>query len=1124
MNTRKLFFAFMFLAFAVFAQEGKIYHNLTVKLNPATSFIEAVDEITIKKELLTDKFEFSLNASLTPTLITDGLSFELIAESVLAEDLGMDRDDSENTSTLLINKYVITNYSIDIDLTFTLKYSGKIESPIEQSEENYQRGFSESPGIISELGVYLAGSTYWVPTVKDEFVSFNLTTELPKDWKTVSQGKRTEDKTENETHTDTWNSPTPQEEIFLIAAKFHEYKFSTGSVDAFAFLRTPDESLANKYLETTAQYLEMYRQLVGPFPYTKFALVENFWETGYGMPSFTLLGEKIIRFPFILHSSYPHELLHNWWGNSVYVDFKKGNWCEGLTAYMADHLIKEQRGQAEEYRRATLQKYTDFVSADKDFPLSKFLSRHDGPSESIGYGKSLMVFHMLRQLVGDESFTKAFQVFNRDNKFIKASFDDIRIAIEKVTNKDIKWFFEQWIEQKGAPVLSLEDVKIEHFGDTYQLLFTIKQVQEGPAFRLNVPVVFVDINGTHSEVFELLNKEEKLAFTLKSEPIKIFVDPQFDVFRKLDAREIPAALTTAYGSEKTVMILPDKSDIEFEMYQNFTNQWIKGNEEKFEIINQSELEAIPSDKAVWVLGNSKFLSGINNSLKQFNSVVNSDSIKFESVAYPTGNNSFITSVKNPANLNNVVVFLSVGNENAIPGLVRKLPHYGKYSYLAFEGDEPTNIAKGQWQVLNSPLVKLINPNVKSIEPQFKQREALAKLAPVFSSKRMVDHIAYLASDEMKGRELGSKEIDIAADYIANKFKEYGLEPGSDEGTYFQSFTKAFHGKGNLLVKNVIGIIPGTNQKLEEAVVISAHYDHLGLGWPDVKKGNENKIHNGADDNASGVSVILELAEVLGKSFKPARTIIFVAFSGEEAGLVGSHYFVANYKKFSIEKIFANLNFDTVGRLAGKKIMILNGNTAHEWKFIFMGTEYTTGVSSEIITQDLDASDQVAFIEKGIPAVQFFSGPNSDYHTPSDKVELIDADGLVKVATVARETLVYLAEREDAMEFTGAKKKDQGDKTEGIKEVKEGRKVSTGTMPDFAYQGEGVKIASVAEDSPGVKAGLLAGDIIKKLNGKDCNNLREYSELLKEHQPRDEITLTVDRNGKEMILQLILTER
>ena len=207
-------------------------------------------------------------------------------------------------------------------------------------------------------------------------------------------------------------------------------------------------------------------------------------------------------------------------------------------------------------------------------------------------------------------------------------------------------------------------------------------------------------------------------------------------------------------------------------------------------------------------------------------------------------------------------------------------------------------------------------------------------------------------------------------------------------------------------------------------------------------------------------------------------------------------------------------------------MIINSNTAREWKFIFMGTEYTTGVSSEIITQELDASDQVAFIEEGIPAVQFFSGPNEDYHKPTDTIEKIDLDGLVKVATVGRETLVYLADREDTMEFTGDNTKDKSKKTKesGNEKPKEGRKVSTGTMPDFAYQGEGVKVAAVSEASPGANAGLKIGDIIKKVNGKECKTLKEYSDLLKEHQPGDEITLTVERNEKVEEVKLVLAER
>src|SRR5262249_34773097 len=167
------------------------------------------------------------------------------------------------------------------------------------------------------------------------------------------------------------------------------------AVKALAFLRKPEQALADRYLDATVQYLDMYRGLLGPYPYSKFALVENFWETGYGMPSFTLLGEQVIRFPFILHSSYPHELLHNWWGNGVFVDLAGGNWCEGLTAYLADHLIAEQRGQGAEHRRAILQRVTDYVTPENDFPLTRFLSRHNAVTEAVGYGKTAMVFNML---------------------------------------------------------------------------------------------------------------------------------------------------------------------------------------------------------------------------------------------------------------------------------------------------------------------------------------------------------------------------------------------------------------------------------------------------------------------------------------------------------------------------------------------------------------------------------------------------------------------------------------------------------------------------------------------------------------------------------------------------------
>jgi aminopeptidase N len=298
-------------------------------------------------------------------------------------------------------------------VTFTLRYQGKINHPIKQLAQEYARGFSLTPGLITEQGVYLGYATWWTPWFGDALFTFVLTANLPEAWDVVSQGTRTLHEMKEGRRWTRWESKEPMEEVYFIAATFTEYSLSAGAVEVMAFLRTPDENLANRYLETTAQYLEMYRKLLGPYPFSKFALVENFWQTGYGMPSFTLLGDRVIRLPFILHSSYPHELLHNYWGNSVYVDYKTGNWCEGTTVYMADHLIKEQRGAGLEYRRTALQKYTDYVTPETDFPLTKFLSRYNSATEAVGYGKAMMLWNMLRRRLGDETFVKGPEVLPR---------------------------------------------------------------------------------------------------------------------------------------------------------------------------------------------------------------------------------------------------------------------------------------------------------------------------------------------------------------------------------------------------------------------------------------------------------------------------------------------------------------------------------------------------------------------------------------------------------------------------------------------------------------------------------------------------------------------------------------
>lgn len=1121
MFKRILFLSTVILLSTSLFASSSVHHKLSLKVDPAKHFVEAVDQITIPADQFKPNMTFILNGDLTVTSETAGVTLKLEKSGVKAEDLGMDREDLDLASEFKQNKYSI-NFANESkgNATFTLKFSGVINYPIKQIGEEYARGFSQTPGIIDEKGAYLGGSTYWIPWFDENWISFELTTTMPKGWSVVSQGKRTFNELKNDEQTSTWNSPEPMEEIYLIAAKFNEYSKSAGAVDVMAFLRTPDEALANKYLETTAQYLEMYRKLIGTYPFNKFALVENFWETGYGMPSFTLLGEQIIRFPFILHSSYPHELLHNYWGNSVYIDFKKGNWCEGLTAYMADHLIAEQRGQADEYRRTTLQKYTDYVNPSNDFSLDKFISRTNPSSEAIGYGKSSMLWNMLRESVGDEMFERGFQKFYRDNKYKAASFDDIRTAFETVSGKDLKAFFSEWVNRKGAPELSVSNVKCKKVKNEYQLQFTLKQLQKEDVFTLDVPIAISFAKTVEVKKVAMTEKTQNYEFTFKENPRLVQIDPQFNLFRKLNYNEIPPSLSKIFGAEDLLILLPSKVAKEkLELYQSLAKIWSEDKTKKIEVALDNKYDKLPANKNIWIFGaDNKFTGVVKNSLKDYNSEIKNDVVILGKTSFPVNDNSFIVSVRHPQNPDNVLVYLSTENKDAVPGLARKLPHYGKYSYLVFEGNEPANIGKGEWGSVNSPLsAKVITKGEKissEVFTELPKRKALAMLAPVFSSERMLKTVNYLAGEELGGRAPGSAGITKAIDFITEKFKSAGLLPGADDGTYFQTWDEVIDANGNKApVKNIIGIIPGTNPNLkDESVVVCAHYDHLGLGWPGANKGNDGKIHPGADDNASGVSVLLELAELLGKNLKPQRTVIFVAFASEESGLKGSKYYVQNMKRFPAKKVIGVLNFDTVGKLGNGKLLVLGASTAREWRFIFMGASYVTGVETEMVTQELDASDQRSFLEVGVPGVQFFSGANADYHKPSDTPEKIDGTGLIKVAAIAQEGILYLADRIEPLTFHG----------QAITETKKPqaapageRRVSTGSVPDFTFSGEGVKIADLSPDSPAAKAGLQKADVIIKLGQFKVTNLRDYSEALKSFQPGNIVDVVYLRDGKEI---------
>ncbi|OQY27470.1 MAG: hypothetical protein B6244_10480 [Candidatus Cloacimonetes bacterium 4572_55] len=1122
---RRTALLFLILCASASSASQYVHHELTVRLQVEDHSIEVEDQITIPADLVKPEMLFLLYGSLIPdgscrvSESTKNVSVKPLRRQPQATDFGVDPEDSwlpEEIPVQLFSFHPPADHQGDF--TFCMRYQGEIYHPIESLSEEYAKSFSVTPGIISPEGAFLAGSSLWIPWFNDGLITFNLTVDTPDSWGVVSQGDRTisDQKTR-------WESPNPVDETYLIAGKFHEYHRNAGAATAMVFLRSSDENLANKYLEATAQYLEMYRELLGPYPYKKFALIENFWETGYGMPSFTLLGPKVIRFPFILHSSYPHEILHNWWGNSVFVDYDQGNWCEGITVYFADHLIKEQRGQAVEYRRSSLSAYTDYVKEGNDFPLVEFRSRHDAATAAVGYNKAMMMYHMLRQDVGDELFIKVWQTFYRQNKFKKTTFDDIQSAFEQVTGQDYQDFFDQWTTRMGAPTLLMSHVESRGENGKYVLNFTLKQTQSGDPFRLNVPVA------THLEnqpvadmkTVEMHASEQKYELIFDSRPLRIDVDPQFDLFRKLHRNETPPSLSNIFGGEDVLILLPSSTEAKggesLTGYKQLADAWGK------EAVGDNEITELPSDRSVWIFGrNNRYFERVFDGISDYDAEIEQDGIRFNKTLLPFEDHAFVLSTRHPLNPDLTLVWLCADNPEAINGLARKLPHYGKYSYLAFEGQEPTNAHKGQWPVVNSPMSSPVASGAEilsdAIVSTLPKRKALAELPPVFSADRMMQDVAYLASEELEGRGFGSPGLDKAADYIEKNFRDAGLEVS------IQSWQDVGGMKEKTAtLKNIIGIIPGTNPKYKgQSVVISAHYDHLGWGWPpdQIREGNRGQIHPGAEDNASGISVLLELARTFGEILTPDRTVIFVAFTAEECGLRGSKHYVENMTDYPIDAVIGNINLDSVGRLGDRKLLILGASSASEWKHIAMGVGFVTGIQSETVTKELGSSDHVSFIRNGAPAIHIFGGPHEDYHRPTDTIDKIDPDGMVKAAMFAKEAALYLVEREEPLTFVPATQK-EGDKP---MHPKNGRKVGTGCMPDFSFSGQGMKIGAIAPGSPAENAGLQKDDVIILVGDMEVSNLQEYTNALKNYNPGDKAVFRYVRNGQEKEVELQFTSR
>lgn len=1109
------------------AAEQPIHYHLAVRLDPDAGRL-AVEATIVLPPSTPHPVEFLLNAALQITRAEPRV--ELVASG---DPRAVAGDAASARLALLARRYRAPAGAASRQLRLT--YEGAIGASLDTPPGAPGDDAGAPAGGISPRGVELDADSLWYPRVGPALLTFELEADAPPGWHLVSEGDGV---SRDDRGRARWTSARPLESIHLVGGPLRVWRDRAGNVETLVYLHDDDRELAARYLAATARYLAMYGALIGPYPYSKFALVENVRETGYGMPSFTLLGPAVVRLPFILESSYPHEILHNWWGNGVFVDQAVGNWSEGLTAYLADHLMQEQRGRGAEYRRDVLQRYASYVRGERDFPIVEFRGRESAATEAVGYGKTMMVVHMLRRRLGDDRFRMVLGQFFRDFAGRRASFRDLQRAAEAVAGAPLAACFDPWLTRPGAPALAVEGARAERRGGRWTVGATIRQVHEGAPYALSLPVVVQTDAGPVRTVVDVEGRETSLRIDTEARPLALHVDPDHDVFRALDPRELPPSLGQIFGDSRVLAVLPSAAPAaEREAWRALVETWRRADH-AIESVADADVAGLPPDRSVWLLGRDNRLAGWF--LEREPRVrLEASALVLGSERVPIDGHAAAVATRHPAAPDRAVGWILNAAPRAFAGLGRKLPHYGRYSYVAFEGDEPVNTLGGQWPPDDSPLSVDLRPQASRSAPLpplgRDPRPALVEPPAAFSPRALREHVERLADPSMEGRGIGTAGLQRAAEYVARHFEALGLEPGGDAGSYFQEVPlHAGPGGRPAAGVNVVGVLRGANPAWrDEAVLVTAHYDHLGLGWPAAHTGDAGRVHPGANDNASGVAVLLELARAFAAGPRPARSMAFVAFTAEEAGRVGSTYFAERGHPFPPGRIVGVVNLDTVGGLRQGKVTILGADTAEEWPRVFQAASMVTGIESVTVAGNDQASDQWSFRTRGVPAVQVFTGPDPDHHRPGDTIDKVDVAGLVKVATLVREAVAYLAGRPAPLTATMPAAGSLGrDSPETAAAPPAGdapppasaRRVTFGAVPDFTYAGPGVRLQAVTPGSPAAGAGLQAGDVIVGLDAMTVASLQEFSNALRTLAPGQTVKVRFRRGATEQMVEVTVVER
>ena len=691
-------------------------HDLAVELRPSTHELIGRDQVDIELPISTTIITFSIS----PTVKIDRILFKARPGASIntLSDTELSFTTEQIVQPPMQRVTVAMPGTHDGRVTLAWIYRGIIDDPPKEPRHLRFVTPSETAGHIGPEGVYLSSESQWYPDIEGSLSAYRLTALVPQGWSVMTQGRKTAETRDGEQVSSTWVVSDRSEALTLVANKFaiksRTWKSRNGQSIELATYFFPDNAgLADEYLDATSNYLDTYIPILGEFPFEKFAVVENFFASGLGMPSFTLLGSGSIKRHYVQPYALGHEIVHSWIGNSVFNRADQANWVEGLTTYLANYYWHEwmhDDRQALEQRRMMLQGYSVHVAPDQDYPVTAFVRKIDERDNAIGYHKSAFVFHLLRREIGDEAFWRGLKTFVSRYRNRAADWKNIEAVFAAESRRDLRWFFEQWVERGGAPSLSFGGAAAYRVNETdgrdaWRL--TVHIQQGGRPFQMAVPVKIVMNHGTETRWVSLgLSSEHKAEFTVQDQPLLVQLDPELMAFRRLPRTQLPPMLN-GYVTDRhrtAVKAVTDPASPLQQVVTRITDQETQLPESQRTRVLSIDGKPLPTEGSVLVLAGpdqQKLVQSIVQESCGNLAVLESEGFQIDGQTYDGPTMAVLLSCHR-ANVPGSVVSILYGlTPLAVAKVSRFLFYYGWQSYVIF--NDGAAVKRGLWQ--NEPEMK-----------------------------------------------------------------------------------------------------------------------------------------------------------------------------------------------------------------------------------------------------------------------------------------------------------------------------------------------------------------------------------------------------------------------------------